>query len=58
VDTLRNLLNNDSTRLVQHILINERTVDDYLFHDWTWNAGKYGTQRSLREIVDTLSKVR
>lgn len=58
VDTLRNLLNNDPAKLAQHILVNERTVDAYLLHDWRWNSGRYGIQRGLREIVDTLNKVR
>ena len=58
VDTLRNLLNNDPAKLAQHILVNERTVDDYLLRDWRWNSGRYGIQKGLREIVDTLNKVR
>ncbi|KAL1667698.1 hypothetical protein EV122DRAFT_274800 [Schizophyllum commune] len=55
VDTLRNLLNNDPNKLSQHILVNETSVDDYLA-DWSWNEGRYGTQRSLRETVDALNK--
>lgn len=58
VDTLRNLLNNDAIRLAQHTLVDERTVDDYLLKGWTWNSSKYGTQRGLRDVVDTLVKVR
>lgn len=57
VDTLRNLLNNDATRLAQHTLVDERSVDDYLLREWSWNSSKYGTQRGLRDIVDTLVKV-
>ena len=57
VDTLRNLLNNDPNKLSQHILVNETSVDDYLA-DWSWNEGRYGTQRSSRETVDALNKVR
>lgn len=57
VDTLRNLLNNDPSRLAQHTLVNERSVDDYLLKGWRWNEGRYGVQRSLQEIVDTLNKV-
>ncbi|KAG8709586.1 Vacuolar ATP synthase subunit C [Ceratobasidium sp. 395] len=56
VDTLRNLLNNDPTRLAQHTLVEEKTCDDYLLEAWRWNSGKYGLQRSLREIVDGLVK--
>ncbi|KAA1468593.1 ATPase, V1 complex, subunit C [Dentipellis sp. KUC8613] len=56
VDTLRNLTNNDPSRLSQHILVDDRTVDDYLLRDWKWDEGRYGTQRSLREIVDVLNK--
>ena len=58
VDTLRNLLNNDPSKLAQHVLVDERPVDEYLTHDWRWNDGRYGTQRSLRDMTDILSKVR
>lgn len=58
VDTLRNLLNNDPSKLAQHILVDERTVDDYLLRNWRWNEGRYGVQRGLREMVDILVKVR
>ncbi|KAF8316127.1 ATPase, V1 complex, subunit C [Clavulina sp. PMI_390] len=56
VDTLRNLVNNDAARLAEHIQVDERPVNDYLLRGWTWNSGQYGTQRSLREIVDALVK--
>ena len=57
VDTLRNLLNNDPTKLAQHVLVNERPVDDYLLKGWHWNDGRYGVQRGLREMLDVLIKV-
>ncbi|KAJ7630705.1 hypothetical protein FB45DRAFT_916318 [Roridomyces roridus] len=56
VDTLRNLLNNDPSKLKDHVLVNEQSVDDYLIKDWKWNEGRYGIQRGLREIMDTLNK--
>ncbi|KAG2075244.1 ATPase, V1 complex, subunit C [Suillus decipiens] len=56
VDTLRNLLNNDPTKLAQHILVNEGSVDDYVLQGWRWNDSRYGVQRSLREMVDVLNK--
>ncbi|KAI0343904.1 ATPase, V1 complex, subunit C [Trametopsis cervina] len=56
VDTIRNLLNNDPAKLVQHLLVNERPVDDYLLNGWKWNEGRYGTQRGLREMLDALIK--
>jgi len=56
VDTLRNLLNNDPAKLAQHILVNEKTVDGYLLNGWKWNEGRYGVQKGLREIADTLIK--
>ncbi|EIM92755.1 ATPase V1 complex subunit C, partial [Stereum hirsutum FP-91666 SS1] len=56
VDTLRNLLNNDPSKLSQHILVNEQSVDEYLLQDWRWNEGRYGVQRGLREMVDVLVK--
>ena len=57
VDTLRNLLNNDPSKLAQHILIDEGNVDSYLLHGWKWNDGRYDVQKSLRELVDILNKV-
>ncbi|TFK88563.1 ATPase V1 complex subunit C [Polyporus arcularius HHB13444] len=56
VDTLRNLLNNDPSKLSQHVLVNEQPVDSYLLRGWSWNEGRYGVQRSLREMVDVLNK--
>ncbi|KAK7463825.1 Vacuolar ATP synthase subunit C [Stygiomarasmius scandens] len=56
VETLRNLLNNDASKLAQHILVNEKPVDDYLLKNWKWNDGRYGVQKGLKEMVDTLNK--
>ncbi|KAG2345246.1 ATPase, V1 complex, subunit C [Suillus weaverae] len=56
VDTLRNLLNNDPSKLAQHVLVNEGSVDDYVLGGWKWNDSRYGVQRSLREMVDVLNK--
>ena len=58
VDTLRNLLNNDPSKLAQHVLVNEQPVDTYILRGWSWNEGRYGVQRGLREMIDVLSKVR
>jgi V-type H+-transporting ATPase subunit C len=57
VDTLRNLLNNDPSKLAQHIQVNEATVDEYILNGWKWNEGRYGVQRGLRDMVDILTKV-
>jgi len=57
VDILRNLLNNDPSKLAQHILVEERAVDEYLLNDWGWNEGRYVLHKSLKEIVDTLAKI-
>ncbi|KAF9073750.1 hypothetical protein BDP27DRAFT_1288618 [Rhodocollybia butyracea] len=56
VDTLRNLLNNDPSKLSQHILVNEGSIEEYLLGQWRWNEGRYGVQKGLRDMVDTLSK--
>ncbi|KAJ3771545.1 hypothetical protein EV361DRAFT_894824 [Lentinula raphanica] len=56
VDTLRNLLNNDPSKLSQHILVNESSIESYLLGQWRWNEGRYGVQKGLRDMVDTLSK--
>lgn len=56
VDTLRNLLNNDPARLEQHILVDEKSCDDYILKGWKWNAGKYGVNRSLRDIIEAINK--
>jgi V-type H+-transporting ATPase subunit C len=57
VDILRNLLNNDPSKLAQHILVEERPIDEYLLNNWSWNEGRYVLHKSLKEIVDTLAKV-
>jgi len=56
VDTLRNLLNNDPQKVAQHILVNDKSVDQYILGGWKWNQGRYGVQRGLRDMVDTLNK--
>ncbi|KAF8480952.1 hypothetical protein DFH94DRAFT_436267 [Russula ochroleuca] len=56
VETLRNLLNNDPLKLAQHILIDDKSVDDYLLNHWHWNEGRYGTQRALKDMTDILVK--
>jgi len=56
VDTLRSLLNNDPSKLAQHILVNEESVDDYILKHWKWNEGRYGVQKGLREMADVLNK--
>ncbi|KAG6845671.1 hypothetical protein H0H87_005878 [Tephrocybe sp. NHM501043] len=58
VDTLRSLLNNDPAKLAQHILIDEKSVDDYLLKGWRWDEGRYNVQKGLREIVESLAKAR
>jgi V-type H+-transporting ATPase subunit C len=57
VDILRNLLNNDPSKLSQHILVDEHPVDQYTLDGWQWNSGRYVVNRSLKEIVETLNKV-
>ncbi|KAI0005481.1 ATPase V1 complex subunit C [Russula compacta] len=56
VETLRNLLNNDPSKLAQHILVNDKPVDNYLLNHWHWNEGRYGTQRGLKDMTDVLVK--
>ncbi|KAF5382977.1 hypothetical protein D9757_006313 [Collybiopsis confluens] len=56
VDTLRNLLNNDPYKLAQHILVNESSIENYLLGQWRWNEGRYGVQKGLGDMVDTLNK--
>lgn len=58
METLRNLLNNDPSKLAQHILIDDKSVDDYLINHWHWNEGRYGSQRALKDITDILVKAR
>lgn len=58
VEILRNLLNNDSSKLAQHILVDEQPVDQYMLDHWQWNGGRYVIHRSVKEIVETLNKVR
>ncbi|KAG6837112.1 hypothetical protein H0H93_014418 [Arthromyces matolae] len=56
VDTLRSLLNNDPAKLAQHVLVDEKSVDDYILKGWRWDEGRYNVQKSLSDIVDALSK--
>jgi len=57
VETLRNLLNNDPSKLAQHILIDEKSVDAYVLGGWKWKDVRYDTQKSLRELVTLLNSV-
>jgi V-type H+-transporting ATPase subunit C len=57
VETLRNLLNNDPVKLAQHVLVDEKSLDSYLLGGWKWREGRYGVQKSLRDLVDILNKV-
>ncbi|KIL71074.1 hypothetical protein M378DRAFT_20487 [Amanita muscaria Koide BX008] len=56
VDTLRSLVNNDPVKLAQHIRVDEQPVDHYLLNGWKWNEGRYGINKSLRELVDILNQ--
>lgn len=58
VDTLRNLLGGDPQKLTQHTLVEERSPDSYLLDNWKWNEGRYKVEKSLKELTDTLNKVR
>ncbi|PPR01180.1 hypothetical protein CVT24_006056 [Panaeolus cyanescens] len=55
VETLRNLLNNDPSKLAQHILIDEKSVDAYVLGGWKWKDVRYDTQKSLKELVALLN---
>jgi len=51
---LCNLLHNDPSILGQHILINDKAVDDCLLKDLHWNEERYGTQRRLKDMIEVL----
>ncbi|KAE8231661.1 hypothetical protein CF326_g3320 [Tilletia indica] len=55
VDTLRALLNNDESALSQHVLVNEKALDEYML-DWAWNTRRYRVDRSLGEIVEAIAR--
>lgn len=55
VETIRNLLNNDPTKVPQHTQVNDMTIDEYL-QNWRWNEGRYVIHKSLEEVVDVLNK--
>ena len=57
VETIRNLLNNDPLKMLQHTLINDRSEDEYILGGWRWNEGRYAVNRGLRDILETLNKV-
>jgi len=51
---LCNLLHNDPSILAQHILINDKPVNDCLLKDWHWNEERYRTQRRLKDMTEAL----
>lgn len=55
VDTLRSLFNDDAHALNEHLVLDGESVEDYLMH-WRWNASKYRADRSLHELLETLTK--
>lgn len=57
VETIRNLLNNEQAKVLQHTQVNDVSVDDYLRH-WRWNEGRYIVHKDLKDIVETMNKVR
>ncbi|KIJ34997.1 hypothetical protein M422DRAFT_76369 [Sphaerobolus stellatus SS14] len=55
VETIRNLLNNEQSKVLQHTQVNDRSMDEYL-KNWRWNEGRYVVHRDLRDIVETLNR--
>ena len=56
METIRNLLNNEQSKVLQHTQVNDRSVDEYL-RNWRWNEGRYIVHRDLKDIVETLNRV-
>ena len=55
VDIIRNLLNSDRERLLQHIQIDGKSVNGYLMTEWRWNDARYDLSTGLREIAGLLT---
>ena len=54
-DTLRNILDNDDSKISQHKTVNDKPLDSYL-RSFTWNKVKYRSDKPLAELIDTLQK--
>ncbi|KAG9288502.1 hypothetical protein G9A89_015708 [Geosiphon pyriformis] len=55
LDILRNLLNADKDQIRAHLVVNEKSIDQYL-KTFQWNTQKYRGDKSLQEIVQALNQ--
>jgi V-type H+-transporting ATPase subunit C len=58
LDTLRSLT--DPKELGQHARINDRPLDEYILPlpaAWRWDAGRWGGQGKVHEVVEALTAV-
>ncbi|KAI8082637.1 uncharacterized protein B0P05DRAFT_636660 [Gilbertella persicaria] len=54
-DTLNNLLKGQQANLQDHLLVNDKPIDQYI-STFTWNSMKYRIDKSLQETTQTLSQ--
>ncbi|KAJ2065166.1 Vacuolar ATP synthase subunit C [Coemansia sp. S2] len=54
IDTLRNLTNTTNSALAAHLLVEDKSVDQYI-RSFSWNNSKYRSDRSLPEIVSQIA---
>ncbi|KAI8384153.1 hypothetical protein BD560DRAFT_322349 [Blakeslea trispora] len=54
-DTLNSLLKGQETNLQDHLLVNDKPIDQYI-STFSWNTMKYRTDKSLQETTQTLSQ--
>jgi V-type H+-transporting ATPase subunit C len=61
VDTLRNLVNDESAKLQANLQVDGMSLHDYGLGrgkgGWKWNERRFGLQKSLKDLTDTLFKV-
>ncbi|KAI9361220.1 ATPase, V1 complex, subunit C [Zopfochytrium polystomum] len=54
-ENLRGLLSNDLDQWRNNLTVNEKSIDQYI-KTFQWNAMKYRTDKSLRELTDTITQ--
>ncbi|CCG81567.1 Vacuolar ATP synthase subunit c [Taphrina deformans PYCC 5710] len=54
-DVLRNILQGDQSKINEQQVVNDKSITSYL-KSYTWNVGKYRTDRSIGDLIEILNK--
>ncbi|KAF4123311.1 V-type H+-transporting ATPase subunit C [Geosmithia morbida] len=54
-ESLSSILGNDADRLAQYKMVNDKPTEHYI-NNFSWNKMRYRADKSLGELIDTLSK--